>query len=367
MRISEVHRHRAGAALRNLFIADALAMPVHWYYNIKDIFRAFPGGIRQFEAAPASHPSSIMSLHSTAGGGRRSKETDSAGKEVVGNLILKGKQDFWNRKNVHYHHGMGPGENTLNAQCARVLMRCLADHQGRYDTQAFLAAYIDFMTADPPLHDDSYAESYHRGFFANLQRGLPPDRCAAVTHDTPSIGGLVTIAPLVLSQRLRGVELDRVRLDARAHLELTHPHQMLAGICDAYVQLIDRLLFLEDVSGVGSIIAETAETSIGLDLPGLLAEQADDAEVIGGRFSSACYIDGAWPGVLYLLYKYCEMPEQALLANTNLGGDNAHRGAVLGVLLGLVQGRSIEAWYTRLQAHDSVEREIQSLLELPES
>lgn len=362
MEISEAHRHRAGAALRNLFVADALAMPVHWYYNISDIFRAFPGGIRQLEAAPAFHPSSIMSLHSTGGGGRHHGEAGSASEELVGSLILKGKRHLWNKKNIHYHHGMRAGENTLNAQCARVLMRYLANHQGQYDIEAFLAAYIDFMTADPPLHNDSYAESYHRGFFANLQRGRRPGRCAAVTHDTPSIGGLVTIAPLVLSQRLRGVDLDKVRSDAQAHLALTHPDQLLARICDAYVQLIDRLLFLGDASGARSVIAETAKTSIGLDLPRLHVEQPDDVAVIGGRFSSACYIDGAWPGVLYLLYRYYEMPEQALRVNTNLGGDNVHRGAVLGVLLGLIQGQSIEAWYTQLQAHDSIETEIQSLL-----
>lgn len=43
---------RAAAALKSAFVGDALAMPVHWYYNPMDIFRQFPGGITQFEAAP---------------------------------------------------------------------------------------------------------------------------------------------------------------------------------------------------------------------------------------------------------------------------------------------------------------------------
>ena len=59
---------RAAAALKSAFVGDALAMPVHWYYNPMDIFRQFPGGITQFEAAPDYHPSSIMSLHSTRKG-----------------------------------------------------------------------------------------------------------------------------------------------------------------------------------------------------------------------------------------------------------------------------------------------------------
>ena len=61
---------RTDAALKNLFVADALAMPVHWYYNPLDIEKAFPGGITRLEAAPEYHPGSIMSLHSTAKGGR---------------------------------------------------------------------------------------------------------------------------------------------------------------------------------------------------------------------------------------------------------------------------------------------------------
>jgi hypothetical protein len=57
-------------ALKTQFIADALAMPVHWFYEPLDIELAFPGGIQQFEAAPKFHPSSIMSLHSKRKGGR---------------------------------------------------------------------------------------------------------------------------------------------------------------------------------------------------------------------------------------------------------------------------------------------------------
>ncbi|MDP3518198.1 MAG: ADP-ribosylglycohydrolase family protein [Pseudohongiella sp.] len=358
----ELQIQRATAALRNLFIADALAMPVHWYYNIRDIEKAFPGGVKQLEAAPQFHPSSIMSLHSTTSGGRRYGGSAKPQAEIVGDVILKGRRQYWGQANVHYHQGMKAGENTLNAQCMRVLMRTLAAQSDHYDPRSFLADYIQFMTAEPPLHNDTYAESYHRGFFANLQQGLPCEKCAALTHDTPSIGGLVSIAALVLAQRLREVPLQRVLSDARVHLALTHPDAGLARICDAYVQLIDSLLFNEDTGAIAGIIAETAKRSVGLDLPALIGKNRDDREVIGQLFSSACYIDGAWPGILYLLYKYQNQPEAALLANTNLGGDNVHRGAVLGVLLGLIHAHTIEHWYKALVEHDQIEREINQLL-----
>ena len=103
---------------------------------------------------------------------------------------------------------MRAGENTLNAHCARATMRTLAANGGHYNEDLFLDAYIELMTADPVLHPDTYAESYHRGFFANLAAGKNRNKCGAVTHDTASIGGLVTIAPIVISERLRGTSLE---------------------------------------------------------------------------------------------------------------------------------------------------------------
>ena len=44
------------------------------------------------------------------------------------------------------------------------------------------------------------------------------------------------------------------------------------------------------------------------------------------------------PAVVYLSLKYHDQPEKALIANTNLGGDNVARGAVLGSLLGAAGG-----------------------------
>lgn len=72
----EIKRTRVKAALVNLYIGDALSMPVHWFYNPVDILKAFPpNGITKMQAAPQYHPSSIMNLHSTTSGGRKSKKT----------------------------------------------------------------------------------------------------------------------------------------------------------------------------------------------------------------------------------------------------------------------------------------------------
>ncbi|MFT6465214.1 MAG: ADP-ribosylglycohydrolase [Halopseudomonas sp.] len=352
---------RATAALQNLFVGDALAMPVHWFYRVSDIDKAFPKGIKTFEAPPTFHPSSIMSLHSTSGGGRKGAAGQSQ-TSIVGDVILKGKAQYWDRPNVHYHQGMRAGDNTLNAYCALTLIDVMNAAGGHYDRDGFLRAYIQLMMSDEPAHPDTYAESYHRGFFANLAKGSPPDQCAAVTHDTPSIGGLVTIAPLVIGERLRGTSLADTLQLCREHLALTHPDTVLADVCDAYVQLIDGLLFRQDDAQVRELLLDAARGISRRDLTKLVEGRRSEREVIGNVLSPACYISDAWPAVLYLACKHQQDPLRALQVNTEVGGDNVHRGSVLGVLLGLIQGEPAGDLFDQLTKQASISPAIEQLV-----
>jgi len=200
-------KSRITAALQALYVADALAMPVHWFYNTDDIYKRFPTGIRQFEDAPQKHPHDFLTLPATVNG-----------KQIVGDVILKGKQKYWGVPHQHVHQGMKAGENTLNAHCARVVTRTLIENAGCYSSEQFLDNYIAFMTADTPLHPDTYAESYHRGFFTNLEKGLPRNQCGLAAGSTASVGGLVTIAPIVFSELLIDRSLARVKTICRTHL-----------------------------------------------------------------------------------------------------------------------------------------------------
>lgn len=335
---------RARSSLKLVFTADALSMPVHWFYNPSDIPSFFPpNGITKMEACPASHPSSIMNLHSTSAGGRGAQGGGRA-KEVVGDIILHGKRQFWGQRGMHYHQGLPAGENTLNGHCARLVVRLLTVQAGLYDSGRFLEAYVAFMTNPQPQHPDTYAESYHRGFFANVVAGKPLDKCGAVTHDTPSVGGLVTVAPLAVAELLRERNVARVQAACRQHLALTHPDEGLFGVCDTYVSLLDALLFRgdstadrkKDLENCRQLIATAARRP---PLPFAVEEMVKvakrDADVVGGKYSTACYISDSWPSLLYLAYKYCDEPASAMLRNTNLGGENCHRGSVLGSIVGL--------------------------------
>jgi len=356
-----LRRSRAKAALINLHIGDALSMPVHWYYNPGDILRQFPPhGIQRMEAAPARHPSSIMALHSTSRGGRGKQGTDVQ-KEVVGEVILKGKRHLWGRPNGHYHHGMQAGENTLNAWWARWVMQSLSRH-GDYNAERWVGEYIDKMTADPAEHPDTYAESCHRGFFANLQSGCAPTDCGAVTHDTPSMGALVSVAPLALAL-LATRELGAVQQQCREHVRLTHPDETLLKVVDSYVALLAGLLQRTEDAPCLAHLSAAAAVIPGTQLPALVNQPRGDAFVVGRTYSLACYITDSWPSVCYLAARYHDDPRKALLRNTNLGGENAHRGSVLGSLVGLTSGSFDTELYDSLNGHAELDREITQWLD----
>lgn len=349
---------RFRGTLWGMFVGDALAMPVHWYYDVAALQRDF-GTIRDYRAPKDFHPNSIMALASTARAGRGSQEG-----EVVGGVILKGKKRYWVRPNTHYHQGMRPGDNTLNLLCVRVLIRAM-NAAGRHDPTVFLRDYVAFMTA-PDSHNDTYAESYHRDFFANYARSLPPERCAgAEGHDTASIGGLVALPPVIFATLRSG---DRAAVDAAllTQLRLTHRSSKLERYALAFGELWVCLL-QEAAVPVEPLACATAER-LGFPAAAVMERaqrnRLSDLDVIGRLLGSACYIDQSLPAVLYLAARYADDLEAALIANTHVGGDNCHRGAVLGAILGAALGHGAipERWIRGLRARAELEEEIETFI-----
>ena len=354
-----IDHERLRGMLWGMFVGDALAMPVHWYYDVAALQRDF-GTVRDYQAPCDYHPSSIMSLANTGAAGRGSQEG-----EVVGRVILHGKKHLWGQPNRHYHAGLQAGDNTLNLLCVRVLLRTM-NTTGRYDSGDFLRAYIAFMTT-PDSHNDTYAESYHRDFFANYAQGVSPERCAgAEGHDTASIGGLVALPPVIVAAMREDdpAAVDRTLL---AHLRLTHRSTKLeryaqrAGpdCCHGYCRTSNLRS-----APLACAVAESFGFPATRVVERMNRERRSDLHVIGSQLSPACYIEHSFPAVLYLAARYPDDFEAALVANTNVGGDNCHRGAVLGAIIGasLGYGAIPERWIQGLRSRAELHEEIESFI-----
>lgn len=311
---------RVSGALHGLFIADALAMPVHWYYDT-DALRRDYGQVRDFLAPRNPHPDSILWRSSYA-------PTSPAAD------ILHDQARYWGEKGVHYHQFLEAGENTLNAQLAAEVLEFVIS-KGSYSRGPWLDHFIAYLTT-PGKHRDTYVEEYLRHFFVNYGRGLDPEHCGR--QDEHHIGGLTLMLPLTI---YFADTPDYARKISLEHLSLTHGGTLMNRGASLVVDLLIDLLHGSALNDVLEKVLHSSSTKSKLPSPLDLLDYPDHI-VVGRHFSSACYLDQALPATFYLAAKYQDQPEEGLIANTMCGGDNCGRGSVLGALLGAACG--LKAW-----------------------
>ncbi len=312
----------AMAAFIGALAADALAMPVHWYYDTAALDRDYPDLTADRFVAPRNpHADSIL---------WRSQWTPP-GPEFD---ILREQAVFWGRRGVHYHQFLEAGENTLNFRLAVELHRLLARDRD-HDPERWLDHYVAFML-EPGRHRDTYVEEYHRHFFTNLGAGRKPINSGV--RDV-HIGGLVPVAALVAALGPRHPDLRRI---VRVHVGLTHKDDEVLAAADAFVRMLVRLT-REDrrPEDVRAVILEEGRDWISEAKVRAWGRAADagpaacpDRAVVGTILSPACYIPDAFPAALYLAWRHAGDVAAGVLANARCGGDNCHRGAVVGALLG---------------------------------
>lgn len=304
-------------SLTGMFIGDALAMPVHWYYNRLALQEDY-GHITDFVAPRNPHPDSILWRSAYQAANRKGE-------------ILHDQARFWGQPGVHYHQFLKAGENTVNLKLCALLIETINNSQG-YDSKAYANAYVEYMTT-PGNHFDTYLEEYHRGFFVNYAAGNPSTTCGVAEKHISGIVGMIPI--IVYYSDSPSIALKK----AFEHLHLTH----LGDKMDVAGQfLLDTLLPVMGGASLNDVLRSHIRSQANplLRLPLEKWLQFPDEMVIGRRISPACYVEDAVPAVAYLALKYVDDFESGLVVNTNLGGDNAGRGAVLGALLGAANGLS---------------------------
>ncbi|XP_035492813.1 uncharacterized protein LOC118312381 isoform X1 [Scophthalmus maximus] len=381
-------RRAVSEALWAMCAADSASMPVHWYYDVQDIRRDFGGWITGLKGPGDKHPSSILSLSNTAGSGRSAWASGAKRPDVVGHIILHHKLDLWksSRGSVHYHQGLQAGDNTLNTVCSLRAARSLVaggfTDVSRPDARAaVMSDYVRFMTT-PGSHNDTYAESFHRSFFADWQDSRPtsPRQVKQALLVTPGVnatrplGHRVLSVPQVLlfaekrsklklSSSFPDGQLDAIGclpmilpfilLSASANEEqavsaavefvkLTHPHPKVPEYVSIYGRALHATLG-------GACVRQQAEHALrSLDawdtcqsysrkaarFPVSSEERLKVHQSAVNYLGLACYTKGALSSLFYLAHEFHDDVRGGILTNTNCGGENCNRGAALGALLG---------------------------------
>ncbi len=313
-------------------VADALAMPVHWYYDRKALRRDY-GAPEGYLAPRNPHPDSIL--------WRSAYEPENQRGD-----ILREQAVYWGKAGIHYHQFLEAGENTLNLRLACELHR-LVRHLEGYDADTWLGHYIECMLA-PGWHRDTYVEECHRGFFTNYSRGKASRECGI---EDGHIGGLAQVPALMAA--LPPTDVGSRCSIAAEHVRLTHRHEGVARAAEAFVRMLHAI-----AGGTHPREAIEREGAEWFHVHQAAAwTRLTDDTVVGEELSPACYIGDAFPAALYLAWKYAEDFSAGIEANAAVGGDSCHRGVVIGGLLGAANGvperwlQGLKAWADAPQDH----------------
>jgi ADP-ribosylglycohydrolase len=403
---------RVKNALWGAFIADAMAMPVHWYYQRKYIKEGFDGGIKKYEDAPHPHPESFMVGMSYHPNIAKAKELgrpfDIVHKHIrfydtnYNDLDIKLSVHAGEHKNAmpekseryHYHHGLKAGENTLGANLIRVLMRSIIK-EGKYKQEVFMEDFIHYLTT-PGLNKDPYTEVYIRAWLENFSNGVPPHACAQEQRNVWSIasnGGI--IRPLVLA--LTSKSTFQALGVALQHQQITHRSDNVSSALCVLVPLLRQLLEKQEPTSTlkkfasrvkptkisGATLSKTYAEHNGpgnipkdemwkihtefsdksLDLDDLLNNYKED-DILGSVFTTGCYPEQSLPVLMYLLHKNKLDFKSSILDNANAGGDCVHRGIILGLLAGAASDEIPEELKTGLTEYASISKEIDDFVKV---
>jgi ADP-ribosylglycohydrolase len=102
---------------------------------------------------------------------------------------------------------------------------------------------------------------------------------------------------------------------------------------------------------------------VPMDIPQLL-NTFNQETMTHDRLATACYPEHGLPMMLYLAVQKRFDLESALLANANAGGDNVHRGMVLGLLVGAASEEVPTMLKTGLVDHVELATEIEAFSEM---
>ena len=294
-------------------VADSLAMPGHWYYDRTALRRDY-GVLDGYQEPKNPHADSILWRSHYEPVNERGD-------------ILREQAQFWGQRGIHYHQFLKAGENTVNFRLAAELYQQVRAN-GHYDPERWLRRYVECMLT-PGWHRDTYLEEYHRGFFTRYAQGKPLHKCGIRDEH---IGGLSQVPALAAA--LPEVPVTELRATIKEHVSLTHRHSNVLRAADCLVRLLVAIRN-------GQSLREAIKWEAGDWFSTRKAEKwssRPDEDIVGAILSPACYIDQAFPASLYLAWRHHEDFHEGVVANAMVGGDNCHRGAVVGALLGASRG-----------------------------
>jgi ADP-ribosylglycohydrolase len=282
------------------FIADALALGVHWVYNTRVIDKKF------------------------------------------------GRVEGYLDPMTSYHKGKKAGEQTHIGDQMLVLMESVAAVSG-FDLEDFSRRWQTLFESYTGYFDGATKDT-----LKNLSAGQDINSCGSASDD---LAGASRIAPLFTAYP---DDLANLVAAAKRQTAFTHNNANVIAAAEFLARTTAAVLAganpLDAVDRVvdGHFKGHAVETLV---MDGLDSREMDTRQVIAD-FGQACSVEETLPGVLHLIARYTDNLKEALVENLMAGGDSAARGMPVAMILGAHLGQDAipGPWLEGLASRKRVEQ-----------
>jgi len=268
---------KARAMILASFVADSLALGVHWIYSTDRIARDF---------------------------GR------------IENYIKPGQGS--------YHPTKDKGDFTHYGDQAFVLLESVSANKG--------FVLKDFVKRWQNLYEEyrGYLDQATRHTLANLENGISPEDAGSSSND---IAGAARIAPLIYFIR---DDADALVKACRDQTAMTHRDSNTIDASEFFS--LACLMVLEGKKPSKALKDLATGYFAGSDIgtwvvAGLKSIEQGSIDAIK-NFGQSCHTPEAFGGVVHLIAKYEDNLKEALIQSVMAGGDSAARGMLVGMVLG---------------------------------
>lgn len=293
---------RIKAVVLGTFVADALALGVHWVYNTHVIDRKF------------------------------------------------GRVDGYLDPMTSHHKGKRAGEQTHYGDQMQVLMESVAAVSG-FDLEDFSERWHRLFESY-----SGYFDSATKDTLQHLSAGKDINSCGSASDE---LAGAARIAPLF---SVYPDDLEILVAAARKQTAFTHNHADVIAAAEFLARTTAAVLAgAEPLEAVDTVVKGhfKGSTIERLVEDGLDSREMDTRQVIAD-FGQACSVESALPGVVHLVARYTNDFKGALVENIMAGGDSAVRGMPVAMILGAyhgmgaIPGKWLEGLATKTQIENSV-------------
>jgi ADP-ribosylglycohydrolase len=285
-------KDKAKAMVMASFVADSLALGVHWVYNTHVIDRKF-GRVEHLEKPL----------------GKTYHGTKEAG-------------DF-----THY------GDQTV------VLLESVAEGPG-FDLTRFSRNWRSLFESYTGYFDNATKETLEK-----FAAGSGPESSGSGSTD---LAGASRIAPIVYLYR---EDRETMIAASRAQTAMSHKNPLVVKSAEFFARVLWHVLRgSAPTAAMEQVCGEVNEDTIGEWVgAGIKSTDVDTRSAIAD-FGQACEIEMAFPSTVHLIVKYENDLKASLVENVMAGGDSASRGMLAGMVLGahLGYGDIPETWLREL-------------------